>query len=82
MAIIYYNHGVGLTEQKRHYEALLAYFRAMSLDREFDSAVKNALASLANWGKELCDARKFEEAVEVLSTGLELCRQGLAALEQ
>ena len=72
VAIIYYNHGVGLTEQKRHYEALLAYFRAMSLDREFDSAVKNALASLANWGKELCDARKFEEAVEVLSTGLEL----------
>jgi tetratricopeptide (TPR) repeat protein len=72
VAIIYYNHGVGLTEQKRHYEALLAYFRAMSLDPEFDSAVKNALASLANWGNELCQARKFEEAVQVLSTGLEL----------
>ncbi len=72
VAIIYYNHGVALTEQKRHYEALLAYFRAMSLDREFNSAVKNALASLANWGNELCEARKFEEAVKVLSTGLEL----------
>jgi len=72
VAIIYYNHGVGLTEQKRHYEALLTYFRAMSLDREFDSAVKNALASLANWGNELCDAKKFEEAVKVLSTGLDL----------
>jgi tetratricopeptide (TPR) repeat protein len=72
VAIIYYNHGVGLTEQKRHYEALLAYFRAMSLDREFDSAVKNALASLANWGNELCDGGKFEEAVSVIRTGLEL----------
>jgi len=72
VAIIYYNHGVGLTAQKRHHEALLAYFRAMSLDREFDSAVKNALASLANWGNELCQAAKFEEAVRVLSTGLAL----------
>jgi len=72
VAIIYYNHGVGLTEQKHHYEALLAYFRAMSLDREFDSAVKNALASLANWGNELCQAGKFEEAVDVIATGLAL----------
>ena len=30
---------------KRYHEALLSYFRAMSLDREFASAVKNALAA-------------------------------------
>jgi tetratricopeptide (TPR) repeat protein len=72
VAIIYYNHGVTLTEEKRHHEALLAYFRAMSLDREFDSAVKNALASLANWSGELSGQGKFEEALNVLTTGVEL----------
>ncbi len=71
-AIIYYNHGVTLTADKRHHEALLAYFRAMSLDREFDSAVKNALASLANWSVGLADQGKFEEAMNVLTIGVAL----------
>jgi tetratricopeptide (TPR) repeat protein len=74
-AIIYYNHGVVLNRQKRHHEALLAYFRAMSLDREFDSAVKNALASLANWSGELAAGLRFEEAISVLATGLALAPQ-------
>ena len=30
VAIIYYNHGVTLTSSKQHYDALLAYFRAMA----------------------------------------------------
>ncbi|MEX0703640.1 MAG: hypothetical protein WD069_16205 [Planctomycetales bacterium] len=72
VAIIYYNHGVELTAEKRYHEALLAYFRAMSLDREFDSAVKNALAVLANWGVELSREKKFEEALNVVGTGLAL----------
>lgn len=72
IAIVYYNHGVGLTEEKQYHEALLAYFRAMSLDREFDSAVKNALAVLANWGVALSREKKFEEALNVVATGLAL----------
>jgi len=72
VAITYYNHGVVLSEQKRYHEALLAYFRSMSLDSEFDSAVKNALAVLANWSVELSREKKFDQAIEVLSTGLEL----------
>ena len=72
VAIIYYNHGVTLTQEKRHHEALLAYFRAMSLDREFASAVKNALASLANWSGELAGEGKFEAAHNVLAAGLDL----------
>jgi tetratricopeptide (TPR) repeat protein len=72
VAIVYYNHGVTLTDQKRNHEALLAYFRAMSLDQEFNSAVKNALAVLANWSLELAGAGKFEAAINVLSTGVEL----------
>ena len=72
VAITYYNHGVTLIREKRYHEALLAYFRAMSLDQEFNSAVKNALASLGNWSRDLAAEGKFEEAVNVLGTGVEL----------
>ena len=72
VAITYYNHGVELSHQKRYHEALLAYFRSMSLDSEFDSAVKNALAVLANWSVELSNKKKFDQAIDVLSTGLQL----------
>lgn len=74
-AIIYYNHGVLLSDAKRYHEALVANFAAMSLDPEFDSAVKNALAVLATWGTELSHAGKFEEALEVVTTGLALAPQ-------
>ena len=72
IAITYYNHGVVLSEEKRYPEALMAYFRAMSLDPESDSAVKNALAVLANWSLELANEQHFEEALNVLATGLDL----------
>ena len=72
VAIIYYNHGVMLTDQKKYHEALVTYFRALSLDAEFDSAVKNALAVLANWSNQLSKGQKFAEAIDVLATGLDL----------
>ncbi len=72
VAIIYYNHGVTLSGEDRHHEALLAYFRAMALDREFASAVKNALAALARWSSGLADEGKFEAARDVLAAGLDL----------
>ena len=71
-AIIYYNHGVLLSDAKRYHEALVANFRAMSLDPEFGSAVKNALAVLAKWGAELSRDGKFQEALQVVTTGLAL----------
>jgi tetratricopeptide (TPR) repeat protein len=71
-AIIYYNRGVDLTHEKHYHEALLMYFRAMSLDPEFASAVKNALAVLANWSGELAKEKKFEEALKVLAVGVDL----------
>ena len=77
-AIIYYNHGVLLSEEKRYHEALVANFRAMSLDPEFDSAVKNALAVLAKWGAELSRDGKFQEALEVVTTGLALAPKDAA----
>jgi tetratricopeptide (TPR) repeat protein len=72
VAIIYYNRGVDLSREGRHHEALLCYFRAMSLDPECASAVKNALAGLANWGVALAKEKKFEQGLEVLSAGLRL----------
>ncbi|MFL5342768.1 MAG: transglutaminase family protein [Gemmataceae bacterium] len=72
VAIICYNHGVTLAHEKRYHEALLADFRAMSLDREFASAVKNALAALGNWSNELSQGGKYESALNVLLTGVDL----------
>jgi tetratricopeptide (TPR) repeat protein len=72
VAIIYYNRGVELTNDKRYHEALLMYFRAMSLDAEFAFAVKNALAVLVNWSGELAKEKKFEEALKVLTVGVDL----------
>ncbi len=77
-AIVYYNHGVQASEAKRYHEALVAYFRAMSLDGEFSSAVKNALAVLANWSGELAKGKAFEEALNVVTTGLALAPKDAA----
>ena len=77
-AIIYYNHGVTLTQEKRYHEALLAYFRAMSLDAQFDSAVKGALGVLAKWGVDLAEAGTPQAALEVIETGLALAPQDAA----
>jgi len=71
-ALIYYNRGVELSAAKRHHEALLAYFRAMNLDSEFASAAKNALATLGNWSYELLTQRKWQQAVDVITIGVEL----------
>ncbi|MGE0796994.1 MAG: transglutaminase family protein [Lautropia sp.] len=72
LALIVYNHGVELSREKRYPEALLAYFRAMSLDPEFGSAVQNALAVLANWSAELIRQRKFEDATRIAALGVRL----------
>lgn len=80
IAIIYYNRGVELTRQKRYPEALSAYFRALSLDREFASAVKNVMAVLTNWSKELSDAGDYQRAVDVLQVGIELAPEDATLL--
>jgi tetratricopeptide (TPR) repeat protein len=71
-AIIYYNRGVALSEAKRHYDALLMYFRAMSLDPEFASAAKNALASVANWSLQLSEQKQWQQALDIANVGVAL----------
>lgn len=80
LAIVVYNQGVELAREKRYPEALVAYFRAMSLDPEFGSAVQNALAVLANWSVELARQRKFEDATRVAALGVRLAPKDAALI--
>jgi tetratricopeptide (TPR) repeat protein len=70
VAIIYYNRGVLLAKQKKHHEGVLACFSALCLDPDSPSAVNNATAGLANWGKALTEGGKYEQALDVLAAGL------------
>ncbi|MFT7639028.1 MAG: tetratricopeptide (TPR) repeat protein [Pirellulaceae bacterium] len=72
VAVTYYNHGVTLSKKGKYQAALLEYFRAMSLDPEFKSSIKNALAAMVNWGLELAQNGDYEQAVQVIETGLKL----------
>jgi tetratricopeptide (TPR) repeat protein len=71
-AIIFYNHGVSLTDEKKHAEAIRVNFQALGLDRTSPSAAGNALAGLTNWPLELSKAGKFEDALTVIAVSLEL----------
>lgn len=71
-ALIYYNHGVEFHRDGKYREALLANFRAMSLDPEFSSAVTNALAALSGWSRSLGQASEWEQAIAVSALGRRL----------
>ncbi len=72
VALTYYNHGVTHSKKKQYHKALLNYFKALSLDPQNKSAVKNVLASLVNWGVELARQGKIDKALSVVDAGLEL----------
>jgi len=80
VAVTYYNHGVMLSGEKKYHEALLAYFKALSMDSQFASAVRNILSSLASWGIELSDNKQFDEALTVVRTGLKLAPEDATLL--
>ena len=72
-SVIAYNHGVGLTEEKRFHEALMANFRALSLDANNPGAAQNILAGFTNWTGQLVDTGRYEEALAVTAAALQLC---------
>ena len=72
VALIYYNRGVGLSRKKQYAAALVAYFGALSLDREFASAVKGVLGVLTNWSLHLARSRDYEQSLRVVKVGLQL----------
>ena len=72
IGLIYYNHGVEHSDDKAYGSALIRYFCALSMDPEYDSAVKNTLVTLANWGASLAEKKEYDKALSVLNAGVEL----------
>ncbi|WP_428687927.1 hypothetical protein [Roseibium sp.] len=82
-ALIYYNHGVGFLRQGDYRQALMANFRAMSLDPEFSSAATNSLAALGRWSRDLSKGGRWQEAAKVAALGRQLAPddRGLASIQ-
>ncbi|NOX56051.1 MAG: tetratricopeptide repeat protein [Planctomycetes bacterium] len=78
VSLIYYNRGVAWGRAKAFDKALVCYLCALQLDREFASAIKNALATLANWSIALADQHRFDRALKVVEVGLKLAPQDAA----
>ena len=72
VALIYYNRGVVHSRRKEYAPALVAYFGALSLDREFASAVKGVLGVLTNWSLHLARQGDYRESLKVVQVGLKL----------
>lgn len=72
VAMIYYNRGVDLLEQKRFAEAVAANAKALRLDPLNTTAQGNLLATLNNWAIDLDAKGRRVEAVDLLRRGLAL----------
>jgi tetratricopeptide (TPR) repeat protein len=71
-AVIAYNHGVSMLEEKNYHEGLTAALRALNLDPTSPGAANNTLAGFVQWGLALDEAGKYEEALVLIATGREL----------
>jgi tetratricopeptide (TPR) repeat protein len=71
-ALIYYNRGVALREQKRYLEALRADFSALALDSTSPSAARNARAEFLLWAEARAKAGQHKEALPVLAVALQV----------
>jgi tetratricopeptide (TPR) repeat protein len=70
VAVIYYNRGVDLLNEKRFAEAVSVNVRALRLDPENETAAGNLLASINNWALAFGADGRFGEAVALLNRGL------------
>jgi tetratricopeptide (TPR) repeat protein len=72
VAVIYYNRGVDLLEDKQFAAAVSVNLRALRLDPENETAFGNLLASINNWSLALCEQGEFAAAGALLARGLSL----------
>lgn len=70
VAVIYYNRGVDLLNEKRFAEAVSVNVRALRLDPENETAAGNLLASINNWALALGADGRFDDAIALLNRGL------------
>lgn len=80
-AVISYNHGVALAEDRQFAAAIRADLVALTLDSSNAGAASNATAHLVNWGAELIRQEQYAEAAAILATGRKLAPM-VAAFEQ
>jgi tetratricopeptide (TPR) repeat protein len=73
-AQVYYNRGVALGRDKaKQLDAARCYLAALCLDPVDENTTNNLIATFVNWGgPDLIGAKKYEEAVRVLSFGLSI----------
>ena len=72
VALTYYNHGVTALKEQRFADAMVGFFKALSLDSKNKSAVKNILGTLGKWTMQLYDSGEIERALAVLEVGRDL----------
>jgi tetratricopeptide (TPR) repeat protein len=69
-AMIYYNRGVDMLNEKRFAEAARANAKALRLDSQNATARGNLLATVNNWAIDLGNSQHFTDAVDLLRRGL------------
>ena len=81
VAVIYYNHGVELSQKKHYHDALVENLKALGLDATNASAANNVMADLTNWGVNLTNEEKHAEALEVIRVALTLAPKDAKLLQ-
>ncbi len=72
VAMIYFNRGVTAIRSKRYEEAVAQNFKAIWLDRHFDKARHNLLATLDRWETDYCEQGRYDDAMRVLGYALRI----------
>ncbi len=71
VALVYYNVGVDLAEERRFAEAIAANYKALRLDPAHHNARANLLAAINNWALDLAQQGDFAQALAILAHGRE-----------
>jgi tetratricopeptide (TPR) repeat protein len=72
VAIVYYNRGIDLLEQRSYLAAIAANAKALRMDRGSAAARGNLLASVNNWAISEGESGHYEAAARILESGLRL----------
>jgi tetratricopeptide (TPR) repeat protein len=72
VAIVYYNRGIDLLEQRRYSAAIAANAKALRMDRGSMAARGNLLASVNNWAISEGESGHYDAAARILESGLRL----------
>jgi HEAT repeat protein len=72
VAGIYFNRALDAAAGGNFQEALVGFFKALSIDPELAPAIQATLRTLAFWSRTKAIAGSYDDALQVLAVGLEL----------